>query len=170
MVKACGIPTDDVARYLGNQGTLDSMVEVGLDGEVRSGLGVQPELVPRDKTKKMRSLMFSYQENGVLEREVNDEALAIMRQKDEQAKVEGAAASSRGAEQIEKEKQALQAEIDELQSRSKTEIKVANKDSALCSNGTIGGRTRSKEDNKEVLDYLQSEWDKTAKNAADLIN
>ena len=44
IVKACDIPADDVARYLSNQdtATLDSMVEVGLDREVRSGLGVQP--------------------------------------------------------------------------------------------------------------------------------
>ena len=63
-------------------GTLDSMVEVGLDKEVRSGLGVEPIAV--STVKKQRSLMFSYQESvPVLEKEVADEALAILRQKDE---------------------------------------------------------------------------------------
>ena len=103
------MPEDDIARYLGNQGTLDSLVEIGLDSEIRSGLGIQPEHA-RAKThqRKMRSLMFSYQEQGVLEREVNDEGLAILRQKEDQAK-------SDDTIKIEEEKQAIQTEMDELQ-------------------------------------------------------
>ena len=56
------ISEDDVSRYLRQDpGTLDSMVEVGLDGDVRSGLGVEPVQV-RGGKRKQRSLMFSYQD------------------------------------------------------------------------------------------------------------
>ena len=74
------MPADDVARYLKQDpGTLDSMVEVGLNQDVKSNLGIEPVHL-RGGTRKQRSLMFSYQDQGVaLEREVTDEALAILK-------------------------------------------------------------------------------------------
>ena len=144
-------------------GTLDSMVEVGLDKEVRSGLGVEPIAV--STVKKQRSLMFSYQESvPVLEKEVADEALAILRQKDEQAVDEQTAAAKNQGEKNEaaavadiKAKE-IQAEMEELNNKSKMEGKVSAKVSA----GKIN-------DNREVNDQLLKEWEKTAKSAGALI-
>ena len=61
IVRACQMPADDVVRYLRQDpGTLDSMVQVGLDKEASSGLGIEPVLV-QGGARKQRSLMFSYQ-------------------------------------------------------------------------------------------------------------
>ena len=116
-------------------GTLDSMVEVGLDKEVRSGLGVEPIAV--STVKKQRSLMFSYQESvPVLEKEVADEALAILRQKDEQAQEEITSAAKNQGEKNEVAAAAdirakeIQAEMEELNQKSKMESKVSAKVSA----------------------------------------
>ena len=90
IIRACQIPPDDVARYLRQDpGTLDSMVNVGFDGDVSSGLGVEPVSIGGGPSR-FRSLMFSYQDQGgvVLEREVADEAISILKQKEEQAKLE----------------------------------------------------------------------------------
>ena len=110
-------------------GTLDSMVEVGLDKEVRSGLGIEPIAV--STVKKQRSLMFSYQESvPVLEKEVADEALSILRQKDEQAVEELAAAKDEVAAAADVRAKEIQAEMEELNQRSKMESKVSAKVSA----------------------------------------
>ena len=144
-------------------GTLDSMVEVGLDKEVRSGLGVEPIAV--STVKKQRSLMFSYQESvPVLEKEVADEALAILRQKDEQAQEELTTAAKNQDEKNEVAAAAdirakeIQAEMEELNQKSKMESKVSAKVSA----GKLN-------DNREVNDQLMKEWEKTAKSAGALI-
>ena len=90
---------------------MDSMVRVGLDSEVASGLGVEPVRVGTvgKKFVKKRSLMFSYkpQEGEILGKEVEDEALAILKQKERQGVTDG-----------DKEAE-LQAEKDEIVEKSK---------------------------------------------------
>ena len=141
IIKACHIPADDVSRYLRQDpGTLDSMVEVGLDHEVRSGLGVEPVQVPSGFSKKKRSLMFSYQDQGVvLEREVADEALAILKQKEEQTKSGEPLTES----QINAHEKQMRTEMDELDKKSKVESKVLAK-----------AQAGKKDDNREVNDLL----------------
>ena len=76
------MPSDDVQKFLNlDLATLDSLVEVGLDRDVRNSFGVEPIMAGSGTGRviKKRSLMFSYSKDDLLEKEIGDEALQILK-------------------------------------------------------------------------------------------
>ena len=128
--------------------------------------------------------MFSYKEEGrLLEKEVADEAIQILRQKevlnqekrkkeDEEVKEMKSEKSEKSEKQEKKEGKDdgkvqgykdddwVQMEMEELQKKSKQESKSAAKKK-------VGGASNTTD--KEINELLMQEWDKTAKNAGTLI-
>ena len=146
------MPSDDVQKFLNlDLATLDSLVEVGLDRDVRNSFGVEPIMAGSGTGRviKKRSLMFSYSKDDLLEKEVGDEALQILKQKQDQERIETG--------QVESNAAAIEAEMEELQKRSKMESKAVAK------------QQKEDADQKAFNEVLNQEWEKTAKSASELI-